>query len=205
MPRYRAVRRFQAGDFFVEEGHLIDFDGTHATLQGDSVVLPQLRGAITVGWLVPDYDEEVLTSVDGSHMVEAVRTVSRSLRRYQRQRNEMSPEERDLYERSREMLRVNREQVVTDPPYYMAANTSQDPSPVEYRGRIFELTRGFGPFELGARVIVIGQGTHGGLMARTAVQAGVMFSVVVPEDFLREVKGPKTRKSALDRLLDDDD
>ena len=51
--RYRTTKRFQVDGATFEEGIEVLFDG-HAAKIGDAgIVMPQLKGAVKMGWLIP--------------------------------------------------------------------------------------------------------------------------------------------------------
>ncbi len=64
MERYITTKSFELGNSGqkVLDGMEIMFDGTNAELNGTRMVLPTLRGAIRLGWLVPEdqYDPEAV-------------------------------------------------------------------------------------------------------------------------------------------------
>lgn len=53
MKRYRAMRKFQLGTtgVTVQVGQVIEFDGSIVRIGEAEHVFPQLRGAISQGWL----------------------------------------------------------------------------------------------------------------------------------------------------------
>lgn len=56
MERFISTKSFTLGgtNFSVYAGMVILFDGTNVELNGSRFVLPTLRGAITIGWIVPE-------------------------------------------------------------------------------------------------------------------------------------------------------
>ena len=52
MQEYRATRRFACGDAVIRRGDKVLFDGSTITHRGKSWTFPQLRSAVTSGWLV---------------------------------------------------------------------------------------------------------------------------------------------------------
>ena len=56
--QFRATTKFHLGKLGSDlpEGAIIEFDGTTAKIDGEEVMLPSLRGAVTAGWLVEASD-----------------------------------------------------------------------------------------------------------------------------------------------------